>query len=126
MRYQPADRNDMIALTAEEWVGGDKKGSGSQSGQGSERGIELLLVACMQEMDLPADGSRGVLDALRYTCGIRVLRVQATSSACISASAFSNQNCMPISRKRLVAVVRCSVARLSPARPWSLPTPKRQ
>ena len=40
----------------------------------------------------------------------------ATSSVCISASAFSNQNRMPISLKRLIAVVRCSVARRSPAR----------
>ena len=43
--------------------------------------------------------------------------VYEPSSACISASALSNQNRMPISWNRLIAEVRCSVARRSPARP---------
>src|SRR6516164_5991386 len=40
----------------------------------------------------------------------------ATSSACISDSAFSNQNCMPISRKRFCRpLIACSPVELTDA-----------
>ena len=75
--------------------------------------------------ELASDLDTVMVDSLKALDLIRPIReadvasldlVYDPASTCISDSALSNQNRMPISWNRLIADVRCSVARRSPAR----------
>jgi hypothetical protein len=68
-------RNEPIALAAEEWIGADDERVHSLLGQDCEGRVQIVFAVCTEHFELLSDRARHLLRGFRLGLGIGITRV---------------------------------------------------